>query len=66
MTKKPKVGNKVQYQLFNGVEEVFYGDIKEGEIIEIVPPDQFGKTYKTKTKNGTITLKLKEIKRIIS
>jgi hypothetical protein len=65
-----RVGSRVQYRLYNTPEQVFYGDIKEGQITEIISPTENAtakeKTYRVEHQYGSTILKRKEIKRVLS
>jgi hypothetical protein len=64
---KIKVGSKVICRLFNTPEKKFYGDSFQGEIKQIRIGDNNEKIFTvTREEYGTIDLKRKEIKQVLS
>jgi hypothetical protein len=67
-----KIGSKVLCQLFNTPDNKFYGDYFEGVVTDIYPSwaftsTMFEKGFRIKRENEhSITVKRKEIKRILS
>jgi hypothetical protein len=63
---KIKVGSKVICRLFNTPEKKFYGDSFEGEIVKIRMDDYNEKIFTVNREYGTIDLRRKEIKQVLS
>jgi hypothetical protein len=63
---KIKVGSKVICRLFNTPEGKFYGDSFEGEIVKIRLDDYNQKIFTVNREYGTIDLRRKEIKQVLS
>jgi predicted RNA-binding protein len=63
---KIKVGSKVICRLFNTPEKKFYGDSFQGEVVKIRLDDNNQKIFTVNREYGTIDLKRKEIKQVLS